>query len=72
MKRTLHEKEDYITPKTFMCEICAAPVLIGQKATLFIYTYFNTTFPAYFEEDEDIPVYDFKPACTSCGEHHND
>lgn len=72
MKRTLQETEDYITPKTFICEICAAPVLIGQKATLFIHTYFNSTLPAYFEDDEDMRVYDFKPACRSCGESNNE
>jgi len=71
MKRTLQDKEQYQTPRTFICDICAAPVLIGQTCTLFIYTYINNTFPIYFDEDESLSTYEFKRSCTSCGEHHD-
>jgi hypothetical protein len=71
VKRAILDKEEYITPKTFICEICAVPVLIGQKATLFVYTYVDKTFPVYFEGDEDLLVYDFKPSCRSCGDSHD-
>lgn len=71
MKIRLQAKEKYISPKTFLCEICATPVLIGQESTLLIFNYVNKTFPAYFDQDEDMPSYNLIKVCNTCGDNED-
>lgn len=69
-KLKLHATEDIITKKATVCFSCCFVIAQNKPAVLLVYTYMDTMFPVYFEDDLDLPSYAFRTACTECGEIH--
>jgi len=64
---TLESVDKYITPVIFMCDMCMNLVLRNKTAVLLTFTYYNTDFPIYWDDD-DLKSFKFVRCCEKCGE----
>ena len=63
----LEGSEWYITPKAFLCDICADLVLRDKQAVLVMCSYIDTTFPVFFPDQEEEKSLKFIRCCSKCG-----
>jgi len=66
-KKSLESVDTYKTGIAFMCDLCMGIVLRNQTAVLLTFTYYNTDFPIYWDDD-DLKSFKFVRCCEKCGE----